>query len=118
MEIHDLEKEDRVYVSGSLREVGSIGRVERVTKCYIIVNGTKFRRDNGNKAGDYDGFHRQSIEPLTEELRIKVKHKVMSSYLNSFGFQDLPLNVLEEIYKKVKETHKKVELHKDTHKSN
>ncbi len=107
MEIHDLEKDDRVYVSGRLREIGSIGRVERVTKCFIIVNGNKFRRDNGNKAGSYDGYTRQSIEPLTEELRIKVIHKVMSSYLNSFGFQDLPLNTLEDIYKQVKETHKK-----------
>jgi len=112
MDVCDLEKEDRVYLSGRLREVGSIGRVERVTKCYVIVNGNKYRRDNGRKAGNYDGYNTQSIEPLTEEMRIKVMHRNMSAYLNSFGFQDLPLNVLEEIYKKVKETHKKIQLNK------
>ncbi len=108
MELFDLKEGDEVYVSGRLREVGSIAKVERVTKNFIIVKGNKFRKCNGYKTGDYDTYSRSSIEPLTEELRIKVRHNALFVYLNSFGFQDLPLNTLEDIYKKVRETHKKI----------
>ena len=110
MKIYELKEGDEVYVSGSLRETGSIAKVEKVTKCFIIVRGSKFRKNDGERAGEYQGFQHPSIEPLTDELRTKVRHRVISVYLNSFGFQDLPLNVLEEIYKLVKQTHKRVKL--------
>lgn len=109
MEIKELKEGDEVYISSTLREVGSIAKVERVTKCFIIVQGSKFRKDTGDIAGSYDSYFHSSIEPLTDELRIKVKHKNISYYLKSFEFKDLPLNTLEDIYKLVKETHKKVE---------
>ncbi len=108
MKLYELKPGNEVYMSDRLRESGRIVKVDKVTKNFIIVEGNKYRINSGDKAGDYDGYYRSSIEPLTDELRTKVRHNFISRSLNSFGFQDLPLNVLEDIYKLVKETHKRV----------
>jgi len=53
----------------------SIKRVERVTPTQIIVNGTRYRRQDGRAVGDTDYWYHVYIDLATAENRVRAEHQ-------------------------------------------
>lgn len=105
MELKDLKAGDKVIIRN--RWNNRIGTIERVTKTQIIVNGYKFRRENGSQING-DSWTPSRIEVLTEEelQRIKTQNakNMMKRYIQNFVFDDLSYEQIEQVYNILKKS--------------
>lgn len=74
------------------RNLYFIGTIERITPTREIKIGALVFK-NGSE-GERSLL---KIEPVTQEVRDKIKHKELSRFLKDYKFETLPLNALEEI---------------------
>lgn len=97
-EIKDLQVGDEVIVETCY--CNRIGKVERLTKTCVVVNGVKYKKDYGNEYG-YHGYYPNKIKVATEELKAKVleeeKRNQMLGKIQSFRFGSLPTNKLKQV---------------------
>lgn len=105
MELKDLKAGDKVIIRNRWND--RIGTIERVTKTQIIVNGCKFRRENGSQING-DSWTPFRIAVLTEEelqriQKQKSKEK-MKRYILNFVFDDLSYEEIEQVYNILKKS--------------
>ena len=107
MELKDLQAGDKVIIRNRWND--RIGTIERVTKTQIIVNGCKFRREDGSQING-DRWTPYRIAALTEEelrrIQKQNKKEKMKRYILNFAFDNLSYEEIEQVYnilKKLKE---------------
>lgn len=104
MELKDLKEGDKVIVYGRWNDCIKV--IEKVTKTHIIVNGIKYRREDGRKIGGsvWNGSH---IDVCTEEeenrIRTQYAEEMMKRYIKDYNIESLNFKKLEQIYNILKD---------------
>lgn len=99
MTINELKKGDKVIIH-TLRN-DDIGIVDRVTQTQVIVNGVKYRKENGRKinCGPWDiGYLEICTEQEEKRILREKRREKMLNYIYSFTFSDLKDAELEQVY--------------------
>lgn len=98
MELKDLKAGDKVIIRNRWND--RIGTIERVTKTQIIVNGYKFRRENGSQInGDTWTPFRIAVyneEEANQIMKSQAMNK-MRCYIKDFTLENLSYDELEQI---------------------
>jgi hypothetical protein len=88
-----------LYHSGDSGPVG-VSTIERITpKGQIVLkSGSKYNQE-GNRIGD-DDWHKNTIEPATEENLKELKNKIYRTGLSNMNWRnkDIPDDVIAKIY--------------------
>ena len=99
----DVQPGDKVILN--TRKGESIGEVERLTKLYIIVDGTKYSKGSGHAAGD-DPWNVRWIETATDEqiehLRMKNRSHNAALYIKKFDYSTLSPESVVAVYRELK----------------
>lgn len=98
MELKDLKAGDKVIIYNRWNE--RIGTIDKVTKTQIIVNGYKYRRENGSQInGDTWTPSRIAVYNEEEANRIR-KNQLMNNmkrYIENFTLEELSYEELVQI---------------------
>lgn len=102
--LEDIKVGDKVILYRRFQD-RTVCKVERLTKNFIIVEGRKYRKNDGFETGDC-GIYVSSIGRATEQMiaEIEEEHKrdVIISYIRNCRLSTLPTDVLEKVYKLIK----------------
>lgn len=80
----------------------SIHVVDRITKTLIILkSGNRYRRRDGYRPGDE--WTRESIVPVTDEIRDKMRRRILIAGLKHVEWEKLSTEKLTEITEKLKD---------------
>ena len=106
-ELKDLVVGDKVIVTLQQFTITKVfvGKVERLTKTLIIVNGIKFRRSDGIRVADTYGYC--DIKVASEDEIKKVEEEAdrlrLAKNLREYNYYSLPLEKLKKIIHFIKE---------------
>jgi hypothetical protein len=73
-----------------------IVKIERMTQTQIIIDQYRFYVSNGYAIGRRL-WNQPYIGPVTDEIRLKIKHRNLVYKISNTKFDDLPLEKLEAI---------------------
>lgn len=97
--LEELQVGDVVFVSSTWHK--RLSKVERVTKTQIIVDNSKYRRDNGWQIGS-DRWNTSYLHVPTEqqiaEIREEAYRKKLLYTVRDFDFRKLPTDKLKQVY--------------------
>lgn len=106
-ELKDLVVGDKVIVTSQqyITTKVFVGKVERLTKTLIIVNGIKFRKSDGRRVADTYGYC--DIKVASEDEIKKVEEETdrlrLAKNLREYNYYSLPLEKLKKIIHFIKE---------------
>ena len=98
--LESLKPGEHVWVSPNpmYTPAGSIASVEDVTKLYVVVGNTRYRKKDGYEVGG-DPWRRQHIEPASAKRLNEVAHFSGVQKLQKLvegGLKDVPLTHIRE----------------------
>lgn len=98
--LDSLKPGDQVLVGGS------IGKVERLTKKWVVVSlkssTHNFRLSDGWSVSG-GSWNRTYLSPLTEDKKREIYHKRRVSRLRAYDYGTLPEELVLELYAKIRE---------------
>lgn len=109
----DAKVGDEVIIwtrSGFSRHTGRVRAIERVLAKHLVVEGSKYRKAGGSRAGDADLYGGSWITMATPEERATLaecmdaeNHRSRLNYLRHAAWDKLPADLVKKIYGRVKD---------------
>jgi hypothetical protein len=93
-----VDSEVAVFHSGSFYGRYSFSKVSRETAQYLIVDGYRYRKQDGREAGH--PYSSRLVEPTPElkaEEAAKNRHLQLQQKIGAVRWRDLPLETLEAV---------------------
>ena len=100
--LEQLKVGDSVIVDGSYRG-SSIGKVEKITKTQIVVNGARFQRKSGFLVG-CDSWNRKMLRQWNEEDAEEIHRKALVRFIRDKPelIEKLPMTTLRAFVREMK----------------
>jgi DNA replicative helicase MCM subunit Mcm2 (Cdc46/Mcm family) len=98
--LENLKPGDRVVISsGGVSDRKRVGRVERLTKTQIIVDGSRFRKSDGWQPGDYwnRAWLQEASEETIKEIAARQRRRQIVAKIQKFRWDTLPDDLLQQV---------------------